>query len=44
VKAPDDREARIATFQPQPPVLAALATRLKAAFDPQGKLNPGRMG
>jgi glycolate oxidase FAD binding subunit len=31
-------------FQPQSPALAAVAARVKAAFDPHGKLNPGRMG
>ena len=30
-------------FQPQPPELAALSRRVKAAFDPEGLLNPGRM-
>ena len=38
--------ARIATpvFQPQPPALAALTARVKAAFDPANIFNPGRMG
>ncbi|MBM3557317.1 MAG: hypothetical protein FJX47_17395, partial [Alphaproteobacteria bacterium] len=27
-----------------PPALAALSRRVKAAFDPVGILNPGRMG
>jgi glycolate oxidase FAD binding subunit len=43
LKAP--LEARIATavFQPQAPVAAAAAERLRRAFDPRGLLNPGRM-
>jgi glycolate oxidase FAD binding subunit len=31
-------------FHPQHSAVAALGARLKAAFDPNGKLNPGRMG
>jgi len=30
-------------FQPLDPPLAALTAKLKAAFDPAGILNPGRM-
>lgn len=30
-------------FQPQPPALAALSARVKAAFDPDGLFEPGRM-
>jgi glycolate oxidase FAD binding subunit len=30
-------------FEPQPAPLAALARRVKAAFDPRRILNPGRM-
>jgi glycolate oxidase FAD binding subunit len=30
-------------FQPQPPPVAAATARLRAAFDPRGILNPGRM-
>ena len=30
-------------FQPQAPALAGLTKRVKAAFDPEGILNPGRM-
>lgn len=30
-------------FQPLPPAMLALHKRLKAAFDPQGILNPGRL-
>jgi glycolate oxidase FAD binding subunit len=30
-------------FQPQEAGLAALAKRVKDAFDPKGVLNPGRM-
>jgi len=35
--------ARVPVFQPQPAALAALSRRVKAQFDPNGVLNPGRM-
>lgn len=44
LRAPDALRAAVAAFQPQPPALAALAARVKEAFDPKGILNPGRMG
>ena len=44
IKAPVAERAATAVFQPQPKVAAAAAARLKAAFDPRGVLNPGRMG
>ncbi len=34
----------VATFQPEPAPLAALAAGLRARFDPRGILNPGSMG
>jgi glycolate oxidase FAD binding subunit len=42
-KAP--RAARVSqpVFQPQPPALAAAMRRLKHAFDPAERLNPGRL-
>ncbi len=33
----------IGAFQPEPRALAALSRRIKAGFDPNGVLNPGRM-
>jgi len=33
----------VAPFEPQPEALAALSRRLKAQFDPNGVLNPGRI-
>ncbi|MCD2472501.1 glycolate oxidase subunit GlcE [Jiella sp. MQZ9-1] len=44
VRAPETVRAATAVFQPQEPGLAGLSKRLKAQFDPQGVLNPGRMG
>jgi len=43
VKAPHPVRERTAVFQPLPEPLAALVARLKAAFDPQGRLSPERM-
>jgi glycolate oxidase FAD binding subunit len=43
LKAPAAERAATAVFQPQPPAVAAAASRLRAAFDPRGILNPGRM-
>ncbi len=43
IKAPAADRAVSQVFQPQPRVAAAAAARLKAAFDPRGILNPGRM-
>ena len=43
VRAPAAHRSRIDVFQPQPQALAALTARVKASFDPQGRLNPGRM-
>ncbi len=42
-RAPQSLRAAIEVFQPQPGALAALTSRLKAAFDPHGVLNPNRM-
>lgn len=44
VRADPATRAATPVFQPQPPALAALSSRLKAQFDPKGILNPGRMG
>jgi glycolate oxidase FAD binding subunit len=43
IRAPDALRAAIDVFQPQPPALAALTRRVKAAFDPDGVFNHGRM-
>ncbi len=43
VRAPDTLRAAVDVFQPQPPALAALTRRVKAAFDPAGLFNRGRM-
>jgi glycolate oxidase FAD binding subunit len=44
LKAPRPAASDVPVFHPQPPAVAAIAARLKHAFDPAGKLNPGRMG
>jgi len=43
IKAPPTLRRSVPVFEPQPPELAALAARVKEAFDPNGILNPGRM-
>ncbi|ESR26375.1 glycolate oxidase subunit GlcE [Lutibaculum baratangense] len=42
-RGPAELRARIDTFQPLPETLMRLNRGLKAAFDPAGILNPGRM-
>lgn len=43
VRAPDGIDAGLEIFPPLPAPLAELTRRAKAAFDPAGILNPGRM-
>jgi len=43
IRAPEGLRASVPVFQPQSPGLAALTKRIKASFDPQAVLNPGRM-
>jgi glycolate oxidase FAD binding subunit len=43
LRAPDALRAAVEVIPPEPPALAAIARRVKAAFDPRGILNPGRM-
>jgi glycolate oxidase FAD binding subunit len=43
VMAPEEMKQRTPVFHPQAPALAALSARVKSAFDPERKLNPGRM-
>ena len=44
VRATPAIRAAVSVFEPQAPALAALSQRLKAEFDPNNVLNPGRMG
>jgi glycolate oxidase FAD binding subunit len=43
VRASEQTRKRVAPFQPEPPERAALTRAVKAAFDPLGLFNPGRM-
>jgi glycolate oxidase FAD binding subunit len=43
IRAPDAVRNTVPVFQPLPDPLMALTGKLKAAFDPVGILNPGRM-
>ena len=43
VRAADAVRGQVPVFHPQPAPLAALAARVKEAFDPRRVLNPGRM-
>jgi glycolate oxidase FAD binding subunit len=43
LRAPAERRAALGLFPPQPPALAALSARVKAAFDPLNLFNPGRL-
>lgn len=42
-KAPDPVRADVHVFHPQSPGVRSLSARIKHAFDPDAKLNPGRM-
>ena len=43
IRAPESVRAAVPVFQPSPPALAALSSRVKESFDPKGLFNPGRM-
>ena len=43
LRAPAARRAELGVFAPQPAALAAVAASVKAAFDPLGLFNPGRL-
>jgi glycolate oxidase FAD binding subunit len=42
-RAPEPLRAAVAVVPEEPPALAAIAARVKAALDPASVLNPGRM-
>ena len=44
VRAPDAMKAAVPVFPPLSAAHAALQDRVRAAFDPLGRFNPGRMG
>ncbi len=43
VRAPEAERRAHAVFESPAPAIAALAARFKSAFDPDNRLNPGRM-
>lgn len=43
VRAPEEMRARVDVFQPLPEPVMKLTRGIKASFDPDGILNPGRM-
>ncbi len=43
LRAPEGLRASVAVIPPEPPALARITAAVKAAFDPKGILNPGRM-
>jgi glycolate oxidase FAD binding subunit len=43
VRASEATRSRVRVFHPEPPARAALTKAVKAAFDPLGLFNPGRM-
>ncbi|MCQ4161945.1 FAD-binding protein [Roseomonas sp. GC11] len=43
-RAPDSLRMAVPVLPPEPAPLAAIGARVKAALDPAGLLNPGRMG
>ena len=43
LRAPVARRAALGIYAPQPPALAALSSAVRAAFDPLGLFNPGRL-
>lgn len=44
IRSSEDRRRRDAVFHPEPAALASLTRRVKAQFDPNHVLNPGRLG
>ena len=42
-RAPEPLRAAVAVLPEEPPALVAIGARVKAALDPAGVFNPGRM-
>jgi glycolate oxidase FAD binding subunit len=43
MRGPEPMRAAVAVIPPEPAPLARITRAVKAAFDPKGILNPGRM-
>ena len=43
LRAPEGLRAAVPVIPQEPPALARITAAVKAAFDPKGLLNPGRM-
>jgi glycolate oxidase FAD binding subunit len=43
LRGPEALRVAVDVLPPEPPALRAITVRVKAAFDPDGILNPGRM-
>jgi glycolate oxidase FAD binding subunit len=43
IKAPESARRGTCSFSPPPASLAAVQARIKLAFDPDNRLNPGRL-
>ncbi|HEY0342813.1 MAG TPA: FAD-linked oxidase C-terminal domain-containing protein, partial [Steroidobacteraceae bacterium] len=44
MRAPVQLRAKVGVFQPRAPALESLSERIRQMFDPNGILNPGKLG